>query len=185
MATMYLPWTSPKALSASARALLGRQSSAGWTGRNTAAVVAALQATTQSTRLFSSSSKAGESTSAASSSASYSPTPPQLPPVLPSPSVVAQNAASAAAAPQKSALQRLWDRYSIRGQQRRSLLAEAYFQAATRRASDPYVQTQRTAAKRGRRSWEGWMGSRLLRCVRVTHPPFLNECLRSFCVLRT
>jgi hypothetical protein len=135
---MYLSTTSPRAVRA--LAVPGR-----WRRGSTAASASSLQGTTQSARLLSS---AAATSNGESSSSSYSQAPPQLPPVLPSPSAAStsptsQRAAASATAPsqqpQKSAFQRLWDRYSIRGQQHRSQLAEAYFQAATRRASDPYV----------------------------------------------
>jgi len=66
----------------------------------------------------------------------------QLPPVLPPPSAThgrqeTKQASGATAAAQKSIFQRLWDRYSIRGQQHRIQTAESLFQAASRQAADP------------------------------------------------
>jgi hypothetical protein len=149
---MYLSTTGPRAVRA--LAVPSR-----WRRGSTAAAASSLQGTTQSARLLSS---AAATRNGESSTTSYSQAPPQLPPVLPSPSAAAtaspagQRAASATAPPQqKSAFQRLWDRYSIRGQQHRSQLAEAYFQAATRRASDPYVQRKRNLGG-------GW---RILFCI--------------------
>lgn len=62
----------------------------------------------------------------------------RLPPVLPPPlQHAAHNNAGANEKPPKGMLERLWDRYSIKGQQHRIHMAESLLQAATRQASDP------------------------------------------------
>jgi|UPI000581B288 cytochrome b pre-mRNA-processing protein 3 len=56
-----------------------------------------------------------------------------LPPILPDPSPPAPLEEK----PSTGLLQRLWDRYSVPGQQRRIQMAESLFEAATFQASDP------------------------------------------------
>lgn len=68
-------------------------------------------------------------------STSTSQTPTQLPPVLPSPTPSEDDSAGNKAT--TTFFQRLWDRYSVSGQQRRIQLAEQLFQAATHQAADP------------------------------------------------
>jgi hypothetical protein len=58
-----------------------------------------------------------------------------LPPVLPQ----ASPPQPLTERPAKNWLTRQWDRYSFKGQQHRIHTAEALFQAASRQASDPYV----------------------------------------------
>lgn len=64
-----------------------------------------------------------------------------LPPVLPE----ASPPQPLTERPSKNWLQKQWERYSFKGQQHRIHTAEAFFQAASRQASDPYVLCFATA----------------------------------------
>ena len=65
----------------------------------------------------------------------------------------------------KSFLQRIWDRYSIAQQTSRILAAESYLQAATRQASDPWVNLCFSILEFFRRDFHRWIFIHLIYCL--------------------